>query len=262
MTDDFEQALATAAKIIVESRYVTALVGAGMSVESHIPPFRGPGGLWTRFGEPDMLGYERFLNDPAAWWQARQSGSPGAPGLREALETAQPNPGHYALAELEQMGIMRCIITQNIDNLHWVAGSKNIAEIHGNAFKLRCIGCGFRCDNGALPLDELPPRCPLCGGVVKTDTVMFGEPIPSDVLVRCQREANRSDCMLTIGTSAVVYPAAAFPFVVKRLGGRLIEINPLETPLTPLADVVLRGPSGEILPQLAELVRIERARRA
>lgn len=250
-----EPALTEAARIILGSRYVIALVGAGLSVESGIPPFRGPGGLWTKFGEPDSLGWERFLQDPKKWWEDRLRGDARFTGFSEALRAAKPNPGHYALVELEEMGLLRHIITQNVDNLHRAAGSRNLSEIHGNTFKLRCINCNYRWDEGTLPLDELPPRCPHCGGIVKSDGVMFGEPIPSDVLATCYEEAQRSDCVLSIGTSALVYPAAHFPVMVKRAGGALIEINPYETALSDWCDAVLRGPSGEALPALAAKVR-------
>lgn len=255
MTDALEQAIEQAARIMLNARYVTALVGAGMSVESGIPPFRGPGGIWTKRGsEPSMRGYERFLNDPQTWWETRMAQRAGTSELGGAIAQARPNPGHYALVDLERMGIMRCIITQNIDNLHYEAGTKEAAEIHGNSFKLRCIRCHFRCDRGALPLDELPPKCPQCGGIVKTDTVMFGEPIPSDVLARCQEEAFQSDCMLALGTSAVVYPAASFPLLVKQREGCLIEVNPLETALSDLCDIIIRAPTGEALPLLVQKI--------
>ena len=243
-----------AAELLISSHYAIGMTGAGVSVESGIPPFRGPGGLWTKHGEPPMDGYQRFLADPTGYWEARLN----APSeIVQALAQAQPNAGHYAMVEVERMGILRHLITQNIDNLHRAAGHQHLAEIHGNAQLLRCIGCRRRFPQEAIPipLEALPPRCPECYGIIKADTVHFGEPIPPDVLEVCFRETREADCMLVAGTSALVYPAAAFPQMVKEQGGSLIEVNLYDTPLTPLADCSLMGPFAEILPALMERVQ-------
>jgi NAD-dependent deacetylase len=161
------------------------------------------------------------------------------------------------MVELEQIGILRHLITQNIDNLHRAAGHQKLAEIHGNAQLLRCIGCSQRFAKEAIAIapGDLPPRCPTCHGIIKADTVHFGEPIPPAVLEICFRETRQADCMLVAGTSALVYPAASFPQMVKQRGGALIEVNLCETPLTPLADCSLQGPFGELMPTLVEQVR-------
>jgi NAD-dependent deacetylase len=166
-----------------------------------------------------------------------------------------PHEGHFGLAELEEIGILKYLITQNIDNLHLTAGSKKVAEIHGNMTKLRCIECNTRYERDAISMDELPPRCPKCSGVIKTDTVMFGEPIPYDVLLVCQRETDKSDCMLTVGTSVFVYPAAGFPMEIKRKGGVLIEVNLYETEMSDICDVSLRGKAGEVIPELVKCIK-------
>ncbi|MCK4439096.1 hypothetical protein KAV47_08465, partial [Candidatus Bathyarchaeota archaeon] len=158
--EDVLQAVRDAATTIVDSGYVTCLTGAGISVESGIRPFRGPGGLWTEKGEPSMDGYQRFLRDPASYWERRMQGSSEF-GI--SIKGAEPNPGHVALAELEKMGVLRTLITQNIDNLHRAAGSKNVAEIHGNFSKLRCVQCGSRYERDEISLETLPPHCPRCG---------------------------------------------------------------------------------------------------
>jgi NAD-dependent deacetylase len=240
-----------AAEIIRRARHVVALTGAGMSVESGIPPFRGPGGLWTKYGEPPMNGYERFLADPAKAWRERLSPSGPMRELWETLQRARPNPGHVALAQLEKSGVLRHLITQNIDNLHILAGSRRVAEIHGNATLVRCIECVARYPREKIAIEELPPRCPQCKGILKSDTVSFGEPIPPDVLSRCFAETDDCDCMIVAGTSATVYPAAQFPIDVRRRGGHLIEVNPYETELTALATLSLQGESGRVLPALA-----------
>ncbi|MBI2907798.1 MAG: NAD-dependent deacylase [Chloroflexi bacterium] len=254
MTADLREEIEKAATLVVKAKHLVAVVGAGMSVESGIPPFRGPGGLWTKYGEPPMDGYQRFLADPKGWWETYQQATYRRE-LDAAIREAKPNPGHYALAELEAMGILKHIITQNVDNLHQIAGSQKVAEIHGNRYKLRCIGCNARFEREKFQITELPPHCPKCEGIVKGDGVMFGEPIPADTLETCEAEAYACDCMMLIGTSGTVYPAASFPQMVERRGGSLIEVNLYETSLTHMCVAVLRGPSGESLPLLVERVK-------
>ncbi|GAG21872.1 unnamed protein product, partial [marine sediment metagenome] len=152
-----EQPVEEAARLIYLANHVVALVGAGHSVESGIPPFRGPGGLWTKHGEPDMRGFQRFMENPKQWWEERISGTDGYQELIDALAQAKPNPGHIALKEMEDLGYLKYIITQNIDNLHQEAGSRAITEIHGNRTKLRCLGCSQRWPLDQFPIDELPP---------------------------------------------------------------------------------------------------------
>lgn len=254
MYSDIAGDIDRAAEAIVRARHVVALTGAGLSVESGIPPFRGPGGLWTKHGEPPMDGYQRFLADPAKAWRERLSPTGPMRELWATLRAAQPNPAHHALARLEEAGVLRCLITQNIDNLHRLAGSSRLAEIHGNATLIRCIQCVRRFAREDVSLQVLPPRCPACGGILKSDTVSFGEPIPPDVLDQCFEEVERCDCMLVAGTSATVYPAAQFPLDVKQRGGSLIEINLYESELTPYCFVSLRGSAAAVLPPLATRV--------
>jgi NAD-dependent deacetylase len=244
-----------AADALAGARHPVALTGAGLSVESGIPPFRGPGGIWTKYGEPPMDGYQRFLRDPAAAWRERLSPREDwARVLHDAVREARPNAGHHALAELARRGLLRALITQNIDGLHHRAGHADVLEIHGNHRLLRCIGCHVRFEPDAIDVDpaQLPPRCPQCGGIVKGDIVVFGEPIPADVLRACFRAVAAADCMLVAGTSATVYPAAEFPVEVLRAGGVVIEINPEESELTALATISLRGPGGPVLSRLLD----------
>ena len=249
---DFDQQLEVAARIVAESSYLIALVGAGLSKESGIPTFRGGDGLWDKHGEPPMDGYQRFLADPAAWWAQRLAEQEKMSEFTRAIEEARPNAGHIAMAEMERAGLLKHIITQNIDNLHAEAGSSAVTEIHGNRTKMRCVACSRRWPRGEFVSDTVPPRCPDCDGLVKSDTVMFGEPIPQDALESCYDHAQRADAVLLVGTSAVVYPAAEFPAIAYRRGARLIEINPQPTPLTEVCAAVLRAPSGEALPRLLE----------
>ncbi len=256
---DFDaQQLEQAAQIVAESSYLITLVGAGLSKESGIPTFRGGDGLWDKLGEPPMDGYQRFLADPAGWWAERLAQQEDMSEFARLIEEAKPNPGHIALAEMERLGYLKHIITQNIDDLHQQAGSTAITEIHGNRTKQRCIGCGRRWPREEFLSDpstllragEMPPRCPDCGELVKNDTVMFGEPIPRDALEACHREAQRADAVLLVGTSAVVYPAAEFPLIAHRRGAKLIEVNPQAMPLSDVCSAVLRAPSGGALPRL------------
>jgi NAD-dependent deacetylase len=249
-----ERLLEDAATLLRDRRHVVALTGAGLSAESGIPTYRGAGGVWTKFGEPTIDGWDLFRTNPAAWWEAAiESGSePG--GFAEAIARAEPNAGHVAMAAMERAGRLAHVITQNVDNLHRRAGTSGLTEIHGNRFLSRCMNCSERRPLGEVPVDRLPPLCAACGGVLKNDTVMFGEPIPDDALRECYRQSAASDAFLVVGTSAVVYPAADFPVMAKRRGMPLIEVNPEETALSRIADVAIRAPAGVALPRLLELL--------
>jgi NAD-dependent deacetylase len=249
------RALDAAALSLVRARHAIALTGAGLSVESGIPPFRGPGGIWTRHGEPPLDGYQRFLRDPVRAWEERLDPSGPMRELWAALQAARPNAGHVALVEMEQMGVVKAVITQNVDNLHRAAGTLRLLEIHGNATLIRCVQCVARFARDEIDLGVLPPRCPRCGGLLKSDTVSFGEPIPPDVLEACSEESALADCMIVAGTSATVYPAAQFPISIRERGGELIEVNLYESEITSLCRHQLRGAAGDILPELLDRVR-------
>lgn len=262
MTELIEQA----ARQLADSKYAIALTGAGISTESGISDFRGPSGIWTKNPEAEKaayLSFEAFMEDPRQWW--RQNLSKPERSLFGDLDIVLPNPGHYALAELEELGVLKCVITQNIDSLHEKSGTKYLLEYHGNFRKLRCIGCNSRFERDEfdfdrlLQEDRLPPRCPDCGQLIKTDIVAFGEPIPGDVAGQSLVEAGKCDLMLICGTSAVVYPFANLP----RLAAQkippvtIIEINAEATPLTEdgISDYLIQGQTGQILPQIVETVK-------
>lgn len=259
-----DEAIEDAAALMARARHVVALAGAGMSKESGIPTYRGEGGLWTRQGEPPRNLFQQFLMDPGGWWRQRLTEPPNE--MAVALENARPNPGHLALVELEEMGVLKHLISQNVDNLHRRAGQRALTEIHGNRQWLRCMMCGRRWPRLEFPVDEdaLPPRCSEdgCEGIVKSDTVMFGEPIPPYALRRCAEATWAADCFVTVGTSAVVYPAAQYPQDAARRGIPVIEVNPEPTALTDIATIVVRLPSGEALPRLVVAVRRHLAARA
>ena len=254
-----QNALTKVARVLADADYAIALTGAGLSVESGIPSFRGPGGLWTRYGQPSNLSYRVFSSDPQEWWERRlhDEATPGNPtyDLKDAVDNALPNPGHQAMAELERVGILKAVITQNVDDLHRRAGSANLLEIHGNRNYLRCIGCGWRRPRAECVITDLPPVCQDCGGIIKLDTVMFGEPIPAAMLDACFAETQRCDAMLLVGTSGAVNPAAQLPRLARERGAQIIEVNPEPTQLTPYAHIVISGPAGEMLPQIAEAIK-------
>jgi NAD-dependent deacetylase len=255
-----------AAEDLVKSKYAIALTGAGISTESGIPDFRGPSGVWTKNPAAEKRAYEsygKFQRDPKAFWKERLT----EPSLLGDLGKMAPNPGHHALAELEKIGRLKCVITQNVDNLHQKGGSKTVLDYHGNAFKLRCFSCSERFEsheydlNELLIKDQLPPLCRRCGGVLKSDVVYFNEPIPMDVARHSQEEAGKCDLMLICGTSAVVYPFALLPTMAKqRQAGKetiLIEINAEPTPLTEegISNYLIQGRTGQILPQIVEEIK-------
>ena len=258
-----EQLIERAARDLADSKYAVALTGAGISTESGIRDFRGPQGVWTLNPEAERrayLGYQSFLEDPKGWWEERLTGT----SLLGDLEKAMPNPGHYALAELEKIGILKCLVTQNVDGLHEKSGMKNVWEYHGSRFKLRCVSCNSRFSRDTFDLErlrqegQLPPYCPECGGVVKTDGVGFGEPIPHDVATQSLEEASKCDLMLICGTSAVVYPFANLPRIAsQRRTVTIIEVNADPTPLTEegISDYLIQGKTGEILPGIVEAVK-------
>jgi NAD-dependent deacetylase len=245
-----------AADLILRADYAIALTGAGMSVESGIPPFRGPGGLWTKYGEPPMNGFQIFMADPRRAWEERLAKQNDE--LYRPLQVAEPNPGHLAMAELEALGVLRFVITQNIDGLHRRAGQSQLAEIHGNWTLIRCLVCVARVPWGEVNLERLPPRCNHCGGLMKSDTVAFGEPIPADVLRQCADQAALADLVIVAGTSATVYPAAGFALQVKERGGRLIEVNLYASEITPLCDLSLRGGAASLMPRLVRAIAEKR----
>ncbi|MBI2723770.1 MAG: NAD-dependent protein deacylase [Chloroflexi bacterium] len=255
MALDLQTHIDEVARVLTAARHAIAFTGAGISVESGIRPFRGAGGLWTEKGEPPMDGYQRFMLDPRKGWEEMLARRDGPDDFGRALAAAAPNAAHVAIAELESLGVVRHVIAQNIDNLHIMAGTRSITEIHGNRTMARCIDCGRRTPMAEVDVSELPPWCRSCRGIVKSDVVSFGEPIPRDALESCYEQAMLSDCVLCVGTSAVVYPAAQFPEMIVEDGGVMIEVNPDETPLTRLAAIVLRGRAGEVLPRVVAAVR-------
>ncbi len=221
---------------------LVVLTGAGISAESGIPTFRGAGGLWRNFRAEDLATPTAFARDPKLVWEWYN-------WRRGLIANAQPNRGHEAIAELEQRIPEFTLITQNVDGLHQLAGNRNVLEIHGSIWTLRCVRCGAEREDRSVPLSELPPQCP-CGGIQRPGVVWFSEGLDAQVWHNAEEAAISADVLLVAGTSAVVYPAASLAPLAKRSGARVIEINLDETPISSVVDCSLRGSSGEILPQL------------
>jgi NAD-dependent deacetylase len=243
--------VARAAELLFAARKGVALTGAGVSAESGIPTFRGSGGLWSQYDPVKVASIDNFLRDPSAYWTVSKERGP-------AVLAARPNPGHHALAGLEKAGHLVALVTQNTDGLHQDAGSRHVIELHGSGRTVQCLDCGARerrADVQARLAAEMPPRCRTCGGVfLKPTVVLFGEAMPIPAVEEAFALARAADVMLVVGSSLVVYPAAHVPMAAVEAGAALIVVNAEPTPIDRFAEVVIRGRSGEVLPELAALV--------
>ncbi|NUM81024.1 NAD-dependent deacylase [bacterium] len=229
------------------AKRIVAFTGAGISAESGVPTFRdAQSGMWAQFNPEELATPQAFRRNPSLVWEWYAM-------RREMIATVQPNPGHYALTEIERRAEIFTLITQNVDGLHRLAGSDHILEIHGNIKRTKCfeedIVVELWKDTG-----EVPPRCPRCGGLLRPDVVWFGEMLPMKEMNEAMDASRQCDVFFSIGTSGIVYPAAALPLEALRSGAIVIEINPDETPLSPKATYFLQGKSGEILPALVKAV--------
>jgi NAD-dependent deacetylase len=250
------QDIQRAAALIAGSRRVVALTGAGISTESGVPDFRSPTGVWSRY-DPDEFSYPRFVASIDARRKYWSWGKEFYPQIRDA----QPNGGHRALAELERRRKLKCLITQNVDGLHQRAGSADIIELHGNALTVACLECAKEWPreevHGWLMGGIEEPRCDDCSGILKPKTISFGQPMPEAETRRAFAEAAECDLLLAIGSSLAVFPAAALVPAAKQAGARVILINLTRTDFDPLADVVIAGKAGEVLPQIVAALPAE-----
>ena len=245
-----DEKIKEAARILREAKNIVGFTGAGMSAESGIPPFRGDGGIWNKY-DPNSLDIEYYYRHTQESWNI----------IREVFYNyfnntkLKPNPGHMVLAKWEKEGRLSSVITQNIDDLHAVAGNKNILEFHGNMSRFVCSKCGESFHATSIPLSDTPPRCLGCGGLLKPDFIFFGEGIPEKAYYGSVHAAENCDAFVIIGTSGQVSPANMIPGIAKRHGAKIIEIN-LEpsTYSYHLSDLFLQGTSGEILPQIDALL--------
>jgi len=241
--------IAIAADIILNARHVTAFSGAGISVESGIPPFRGKNGLWNKFN-PVFLDIDNFHRNPLESWKLIKQ------IFYDFIGEAKPNAAHFALAEMEKNGNLNCIITQNIDNLHHQAGSKNIIEYHGTTRDLVCTNCNRSIPADSVDLNHLPPKCSKCGSVLKPDFVFFGEPIPEPTSTNSFREVDISDVFVLIGTTGEIMPASAIPVTAKKNGAKIIEVNTERSNYTDtVTDIFLQGKATAVFTELLSAIR-------
>lgn len=244
--DHDHDALDRAAALLRRADRVAVLTGAGVSAESGVPTFRGSGGLWEGHAVEEVATPDAFARDPALVWRFYNA-------RRAAAARVAPNPGHRALARLEnRWGQHRfALCTQNIDGLHHAAGSRHVLELHGRLSRVRCTACHYHADR---PGEELPdlPRCPECGDLLRPDIVWFGEDLPPQVWHDAEREAGHCGCFLVVGTSAVVFPAAGLIHTALAAGAAVIEVNLDTTAASHLATVTLHGRAGQVLPDLLD----------
>ena len=233
---------------LANAESVAILTGAGVSAESGVPTFRDPGGLWEQFRPEELANFDAFMRNPvlvSSWYAYR----------REIIRSVEPNPGHYAIAEMETLFDDFTLITQNVDNLHRRAGSVHVVELHGNIMRNYCLDCRREYTDMPEHDKDTAPRCTECGGLIRPDVVWFGELLPQDAVREAEQATRRADVFFSIGTSAIVYPAAGLPHTAREHGAYVVEINPSDTDFTPYAQEVIKGPSGTVMPRLVEAVK-------
>jgi NAD-dependent deacetylase len=224
---------------------IAVLTGAGISAESGVPTFRGEAGLWRQYHPEELATPAAFARDPELVWEWYD-------WRRGLIARCRPNPAHYTLADIEARLPDFTLITQNVDGLHRLVGNQRVLELHGDIWRMRCTHEGTTRLDRTTPLPDIPPRCAGCGALLRPDVVWFGESLPADVLESAFAASAACHLMLVVGTSAVVQPAASLPLFAKQNGAALVEINPQSTPLTDYADLSLRQPAAQALPQLWE----------
>ncbi len=228
---------------MTEVRAVAVLTGAGVSAESGVPTFRGPGGLWHNYRAEDLATPRAFHRDPKLVWEWYD-------WRRGLIGACEPNAAHRTLAEMETHFDDFVLITQNVDGLHRLAGSRNIVELHGNIWGMRCTrNCRSNWQDYTVPLPEVPPICPDCGALARPDVVWYGESLPGEALEAAWAASRRCQLLLVVGTSAMVQPAASVPLSALQRGAYVIEINPQPTPLSGAVDEIIRKPAAVALPQ-------------
>jgi NAD-dependent deacetylase len=237
---NMEDKIKQAAQLIRNSKYTTGFTGAGISVESGIPPFRGKNGLWNKY-DPKCLDISYFMKKPKEAWVIIDE------IFYNFFGKAKPNAAHLFLAKLEQYNLLHAVITQNIDNLHQEAGSKTVYEFHGTAQNLVCLKCHQKIHSSKVDLSKLPPVCPNCKGLLKPDFIFFGEGIPTLAYTNSMEEAKNAELFIIIGTTGEVMPASSIPSYAKRNKAKIIEINTEPSNYTnSLTDIFLQGKAGEI----------------
>lgn len=231
-----------------EAQSVCVLTGAGISAESGVPTFRGEGGLWKKFRPEELANFNAFIRNPELVWEWYSY-------RKKVVSEVQPNFGHYALAEMQDVIPDFTLVTQNVDDLHTRAGSRQVLELHGNITRSYCVRCGLPAGKAAQESFETVPHCEACGGLLRPDVVWFGEMLPQAVVEKAFEAAQRADLFLVVGTSGIVYPAASIPLVAGEHGAYVVEVNPETTDLSSRVSETLLGKSGEVLPVLLRIMK-------
>ena len=241
-----EEEIAALKTLIDDAERIVIFTGAGISAESGIATYRGAGGLWTKYDVDKYASIDYFRKDPSYYWSFFRD------VRHDMMAEAEPSPAHHTTAELERRGKVSAVITQNIDGLHYKAGSKRVLELHGNTMRFYCTECHapYTMAEAKKILDEtLPPPCVKCGGILRPDVVLFGEMLPTDVIDEAHRETQLCDLLIVIGSALVVYPAANLPYQAKLSGAKLVIINIDPTPLDSIADLCIHRAAGEVFPE-------------
>lgn len=253
-----EEKIRKVARLIADSKSVVIFVGAGLSTESGIPDFRSPGGVWEKY-DPEDFYFQNFLSKE----QSREKYWQMATEMYEAMKDAKPNEGHVAVADLERLGKLDCLITQNIDGLHFKAGNSEgkVLELHGTAMHVSCLSCEKRYERDAIQdriaKGDRSPQCDSCNGLLKPATISFGQSMPERETAEAYRRSAACDLFIVIGSSLVVHPAAQMPVIAKRSGAKLVIVNRDDTPCDSLADIVINGPAGQVMKAILQKVKGE-----
>lgn len=244
MNNGLTELINKAADLIKKAGNTCALTGAGISVESGVPPFRGQGGIWDKIDPFEYAHIDAFMKNPTKVWNVLLK------EMKLTLDKAKPNKAHMALVDFENMGLLKTVITQNIDGLHQAAGNRDVIEFHGNFANLSCLDCNKAFKMSEIDISLIPPKCD-CGGYLRPDCIFFGETIPQKALKRSHETAASCKSMLVIGTSATVQPASSIPIVAKKSGAVIIEINPEKTVLsTSVSDIFIQGRASDVMTDL------------
>lgn len=237
--------------VLQKAQSICVLTGAGVSAESGVPTFRGADGLWKKFKPEELANFDAFISNPELVWEWYSY-------RKQVMKNVQPNPAHYALVDIERLVRDFTLVTQNVDNLHRRARSKNVLELHGNIERSYCIECGTFVEDVEFTADRKAPRCNKCGGLVRPDVVWFGEVLSVEVFQKASAAADRCDLFISVGTSAVVYPAASLPQIARTRGAYVVEINAEYTEISHRVHETLIGKAGEILPELIKVLQHSR----
>ena len=243
-----EETINHAVELLKESSFTVALTGAGISAESGVPTFRGKDGLWKQYDAKQLATPSAFRRNPKLVWEWYS-------WRINLIKKAKPNPAHVCLSKLESNGLLNVVITQNVDNLHQRAGNKNVLELHGNIFRVKCVSCNYKATITEAP-SEIPPKCPKCGSLLRPDVVWFGEFLDVKLLHEAYRMASKADLMFVIGSSLLVSPAADLPKLTLDNGGKVIEINLDETYISSSATISLRLKAGEFFSALCKRLNL------